>query len=223
MIRFLFMGLWGVLLACGGGGPAQFEELSEEEALEQDSILRDTSTILEVEVPRRDELSFFGVGGRDFRGRFRATANLCEDLRFLELTVRTDSLDTIMLFHLPESEESAAGPYVVSSPMEEYFVVGSVRVGLQLIRGRTGWVSRGIGGSVELTEWGPRMSGTFAVTMREAATEQIMKIRGQFKSVRIFPADEAECAVAASAFVNPDSAADKPDSVVDPVAPAPGG
>jgi len=222
VIRFLFVGLWGVLLACGGGGPAQFGELTEGEALEQDSILRDTSTILEVELPRREELSLFGVGSHDFQGRFRAVASLCEDLRFLELTVRTDSLDTIMLFHLPESEESAVGPYRVSSPMEDHFMVGSVRVGLQLLRGRTGSVFRGIAGSVELTDWGPRISGTFSATMREAATEQITKIRGQFKSVRIIAATEDECAVSASAFVDPDSAAAEPDSVVDPI-PASGG
>jgi len=223
VIRFLVMALWGVLLACGGGEPAQIGELNEAEALAQDSMLRDTSTILEVELPRRDELSLFGVGSHDFRGRFRAAASLCEDLRFLELMVRTDSLDTIMLFHIPESEESVAGPYVVSPPAADSFMVGSVRVGFQLLRGRTGWVFRGIVGSVELTEWGPRISGIFAVTMREVATGQITKISGQFKSVRILKADEDECAVTASAFVDPDSVRADPDSVVDPVVPAPGG
>jgi len=223
VIRILLMGFWGVLLACGGDGPAQLGELNEAEVLAWDSTLRDTSTILEVELPRRGELSLFGVGSQDFRGRFRAAASLCEDLRFLELTVRTDSLDTIMVFHLPESEEAVAGPYVVSSPMEDYFKVGSVRVGLQLLRGRTGWVFRGIAGSVELTDWGSRISGTFAATMKEAATEQITKIRGQFESVRVLTADEDECAVTASAFVNPDSAAAEPDSAVDPVVPVPGG
>ncbi len=208
MIRVFFMGMWCVLLGCGGGGPAQIGELGDEEAVEQDSILRDTSTILELELPRSGELSLFGVGSHDFRGRFRAAATLCDDLRFLEVTVRTDSLDTIMLFHLPKSEESAAGPYVVSSPTEDYFVVGSVRVGLQLIRGRTGSVFRGIGGSVELTDWGRRISGSFTATMQEAATDQIMKIKGQFQGVRVLRADEDECAVTSSAFVTPDSVAD---------------
>jgi hypothetical protein len=223
VIRLVLIGMWGVLLACGGGGPIQSEELTEEEALAQDSILRDTATILEVELPRRDELSLFGVGSHDFRGRFRAAASLCEDLRFLELAVRTDSLDTIMLFHIPESEESVSGPYVVSPPTADSFMVGSVRVGFQLLRGRTGSVFRGIAGSVELTEWGARISGTFTVTMQEFATDRITKIRGQFKSVRILTAAEDECAVTASAFVNPDSAAAEPDSVVDPVVPASGG
>ena len=219
----MLIGVWGVLLACGGGGPAQFGELTEAEALDQDSILRDTSTILEVELPRRGELSLFGVGSHDFRGRFRAVASLCEDLRFLELTVRTDSIDTIMLFHLPESEASAAGPYVVSSPMEDYFMVGSVRVGLQLLRGRMGSVFRGTAGSVELTDWGSRISGIFDVTVQEAATDQITKIKGQFKSVQILVATEGECAVTTSAFVNPESATTEPGSVMDPVVPAPGG
>ena len=216
MTRLLFTGFWCVLLACRQVDPAQVEELGEEEALEQDSILRDTSTILKVELPRRGELSLYGVGSHDFQGRFRAEASLCKDLRFLQLQVGTDSLDTIMLFHLPESEESAAGPYLVSSPTEEYFVVGAVRMGLQIIRGRTGSVFRGIGGSVELTDWGPRISGTFTATMQEVATEQITKIQGEFTSVRILTAAEDECAVTSSAFVNP-------DSVADSLVPAPGG
>lgn len=217
------MGFWGVLFACGGDGPAQLGELNEAEVVAWDSMLRDTSTILEVELPRRGELSLFGVGSQDFQGRFRAAATLCEDLRFLELTVRTDSIDVIILFHLPESEEAVAGPYMVSSPMEDYFMVGSVRVGLQLIRGRTGWVFRGIAGSVELTDGGSRISGTFAATMQGAATEQITKISGEFKSVRVLTADTGECAVSATAFVNPDSAAAEPDSVEGPVVPAPRG
>ena len=223
MIRSCFAAACLIFVACSRTEPAQVENLTEEEVLAQDSMLRDTSTILEMEQPTRGELSLFGVGSHDFKGRFRATAGLCEQLRFVELTVRNDSLDTIMLFRLPDSDESAAGQYVVSSPLEDYFVVGSVRVGFQLIRGRAASVFRGIGGLVELTDWGSQISGTFAATMQEAATDQITKITGQFVDIRVDAADEDECATTAAAFVSADSTGLAPDTVVDSLVPALGG
>ena len=222
MIRLLFVAICFVSAACSRTDQAQVQDLTEEEVLAQDSILRDTSTVLELEQPARGELSLFGVGSHDFKGRFRATAGLCGQLRFLELTVRNDSLDTIMLFRLPESAEAAVGPYVVTSPMDDYFVIGSVRVGFQLIRGRAASVFRGIGGSVELTDWGPQVSGTFTATMQEAATDQITKIMGQFIDVRVDAGDDDECAVTAAAFVNADSAGVDLGTVRDSLVPASG-
>ena len=165
----------------------------------------DTSRVVEPEPPRRGELSMSGVGSHSFVERFRASARLCQDPRFLQLTVQTDSLDTIFLFYLPESDDAAVGDYAVARSTDDLFQVGSVRLGLQLIRGRTGSVFRGMNGFVTISRLDGRMSGTFESVIQEEATEAVTKIRGRFASVRVHDTPESECALTAATFVDADS------------------
>lgn len=195
------------LLACGGTDSAEPEELTDEEVLELEEALADTSRVMEVEPPRRGELSLSGVGSHEFLGRFRAAAGLCQDPRFLQLTVQTDSLDTIFLFHLPGTEEAIVGDYEVVRATEELFEVARVRIGLQLIRGRVGSIFRGVQGVATLAAFDGRVSGHFEAAIEEVGTEAIAKIRGRFNSVLVHDIPEDNCALAAAAFVDVDSVA----------------
>ena len=201
-------------LGCGETDtPDPTEMRTEDEVMAEMEALSDTSTIPTLEQPNRGELSIAGVGSHVFGGRFSATAYRCDEPRFLSLIVRTDSVDTIFLFHVPEEPPTAA--YQVAPSTARLFAEGEVRIGVQLIRGRIGSILRGITGGVELVQAGGRASGDFEATLHEAATEAVTKILGEYREVEIRAADPDECALNASAFVE----LEPTDSLAGPVAP----
>lgn len=192
-------------VACGGSEPAEPDDLAISEAIGEGEKIRDTSTVLEPQTPESGELTIAAVGNLNFEGRFSATARMCEDLRFLEVTVRTDSVDVIFLFNLPPDDDDVRGDFVVALATDSLFAVGDVRVGIQIIRGRVGSVFRGTAGAISLTDWGRRMGGTFEVTIQEAASESVSKTAGAFRGIRVRPNDPAECALTSTGFAPPDS------------------
>lgn len=213
MIREILSCLILGTVACGGSELAEPDDLAISEAIAKGEKLRDTSTVLEPQVPESGELTIAAVGNHNFEGRFSATARICEDLRFLEVTVRTDSVDVIFLFNLPPNDDDVPGDFTVVSATDSLFAVGDVRVGVQIIRGRVGSVFRGTAGAISLTDWGRRIAGTFEVMIREAASESVTKTAGAFRGIRVRATDPAECALTSTGFASDSVPIADPDSL----------
>ncbi|UCD23834.1 MAG: hypothetical protein JSW51_12490 [Gemmatimonadota bacterium] len=117
-----------------------------------------------------------------------AAAGYCEK-GMLELYAEDDSSGTVVVLHFPDSIPLGEYPIVLAGPLGAES--REARIGVQVFDGREAFALQAFMGSLEITEFGDRVSGRFASTLREMDADVLTRYVGVFNDVRasVFPED----------------------------------
>lgn len=192
------------LAACGGK-----EESGEREgdvaALEsEDPISVDTVPMPDFPEPRRGWLVASSAGAYDLRGEWQARAAICDDPPVLEVLADQPGFGTLILLQLPapDARLTRYPIVVVDSGVPE---PPAAQIGVQLFQDRSSHAFQGLSGEVEVYGFAERVSGRYAVTLREIQTDDEAKYAGVFDGIPIEPLPAEMCLAMKEALAAADS------------------
>jgi len=143
----------------------------------------------------RGHLNGSSTGYFDLTGSWTAQAETCDDPPMLvvqALSPGDRSIGIIALIHLPpEGDRLITYPIVT---VDSGAAIGAVaRIAVQDHRQRVGHSYEAYAGSLELSEFDDRVSGRFAVTMRDFQSDVAVKYAGVFHELPLARFPDAYC------------------------------
>ncbi|MBE0591547.1 MAG: hypothetical protein IH616_04020 [Gemmatimonadales bacterium] len=192
------------LIACGG--KEEDDEPGRDVATleSEDVITVDTVPMPEFPEARSGWLIANSAGAYDLRGEWEARAAMCDDPPVLEVLAERPGFGTLVLLQLPEPDARLTRyPIVItdsSAPQPP-----AAQIGVQLFQDRNSYAFQGLSGEVELYGFAERVSGRYAVTLREIQTDNEAKFVGVFDGIPIEALSAEMCLAMKEAMAASDS------------------
>jgi hypothetical protein len=139
-------------------------------------------------------------------GAWAAVARMCEDPPMMQVIAQEPGIGILVLLQLPP-ENQRLTDYPVT--IVEYGAppAPASQIGVQLFQGGAASAFQAMEGQVSVYGFGDRISGQFAVILREIASGDGQKYAGVFESVPIEQIPVDDCRRVKEALEQPDSTA----------------
>ena len=192
------------LAACGGKGE-DGEPGRDVATLESEDVITvDTLPMPEFPESRSGWLIANSAGAYDLRGEWEARAAMCDDPPVLEVLAERPGFGTLVLLQLPEPDARLTRyPIVIADSGAP--PPPAAQIGVQLFQDRNSYAFQGLSGEVELYGFAERVSGRYAVTLREIQTDNEAKFVGVFEAIPIEPLSAEMCLAMKEAMAAADS------------------
>lgn len=200
------LAIGSIAVACGE--PA--EEPTEEEAPvavnepEEQPIPFDSLPMPAFPEPQRGRLVVRGAGPYMLDGAWPAVARMCDDPAMMQVIAQEPGIGTLVLLQLPPDGQRLAD-YPVTIVEQGAPVAPASQVGVQLFQGGAASAFQGMEGQVSVYDFGSRVSGRFAVILRDISSGDRQKYAGVFESVPIEQIAVEDCLRVKEAMEPPDS------------------
>ncbi len=195
-----------ILLGCGESREEDREVAPPAVAEEDSTAVADSLTMPDLPEARRGFLIARGAGPYELDGDWEAQTGACDEPPLLEVVGRTPGMGVLVLLQLPPAGERVTN-YPVTIVEEGAPAAPASQIAVQLLEGSTGRAFQGLEGSIDVYRFDDRVSGQFAVTLREIASDDLQKYAGVFHEIPVAPLPEEQCAQFKAALEVPDSAA----------------
>jgi hypothetical protein len=142
--------------------------------------------------PQRGRLVARSAGLYELGGAWEARAGICEDPAMLELVAEQPGIGTLVLLQLPPAEERVTRypvAIVESGPPQP----PASQVGVQVFKASNAHAFQALEGDVEVYAFGERISGRYAVTLREISSDDRAMTAGVFEAVGIERLPDEQC------------------------------
>lgn len=192
------------LAACGGKEEDGAQE-GDVAALEREGpVTVDTIPMPDYPEPRRGWLVARSAGAFELGGEWQARAAICDDPAVLEVLAEQPGFGTLILLQLPAPDARLARyPItVVDSGAPE---PPAAQIGVQLFQDRNAHAFQGLSGEVEIYGFAERVSGRYAVVLREIQTDDEVKFAGVFDGIPVEPLPADMCSAMKEALAAADS------------------
>lgn len=205
-----FLAIGGFAIACGEASEEQVDEptptVAETPAgeVEQEPVPSDSFTMPDFPEARRGYLVAAGAGRYTLDGAWEATARMCNDPPMMQLLAQQPGIGTLVLLQLPQENERLTD-YPVTIVERGAPAAPASQIGVQVFQRGNVSTFQALEGEVTVFGFGQRISGQFAVTLREITTEELQKYAGTFQSVPIEEIPEDDCRRLREALAAPDS------------------
>jgi hypothetical protein len=194
----------GAAVGCGRGDRVEYDPevvIDSVQPLPAESLSMPAYPDME-----RGRLDASSTGFFDITGSWTAKAETCDDPPILvvqALSSGARSFGVIILFHL--SSEGRLGTYRIVTADSTDTSGAAALIGVQDHRQRLGHTYEAYAGSAELSVFDGRVSGRFAVTMRDFQSDVRVKYAGVFHELPVERFPEAFCRAYAEGVVPSDS------------------
>jgi hypothetical protein len=187
----------GLLAACGG------EAEEQQAAPESADFLDEDAPVPPLEMPdypvqQRGRLVGRAAGPYEIDGAWEARAGICEDPPMLQVVAQEPGTGTLVLLQLPPEGERVTS-YPVALIETGFPEAPASQIGVQLFVGRNSYAFQAMEGDVEVYAFGERVSGRYAVSLREIGSGDTALYAGVFHAVPIEPIPEEQCLAAKEA------------------------
>jgi hypothetical protein len=198
-----------VVLSATSLGCGEREEGSVPEAapmaLPDTSASNDTLLMPEFPEPRRGQIVASGAGAYELDATWTGRAAACEDPPVMEILGERPGIGVLVLLQLPGDNRATSYPVtIVEQGAPE---PPASQIAVQALEGTGGRAFQGWEGTVEISGLDSRVSGRFAVTLRETSTNDLQKYAGVFQGILIEPLPEEQCRQIKEALTALDSTA----------------
>jgi hypothetical protein len=127
----------------------------------------------------------------------------------LQVVAQEPGAGTLVLLQLPPADERVT-TYPVALIEAGFPEPPASQVGVQLFVGRNSFAFQAMDGDVEVYAFGARVSGRYAVSLREIASSDTVLYAGVFHGIPIEPIPEDQCLAAKQAAE--EAPAEEPDT-----------
>jgi len=193
-----------VLAVVSCGGKPERQVANQEVLASEEPVTVDTVAMPEYPEGRRGYLVARSAGGYLLDGAWPAQAAICEDPPVLQVLAQQPGFGTLILLQLPPAAERLT-EYPIAIVDSGMPVPPASQIGVQVFQDRNSYAFQGLSGGIELYGFGDRVSGRFAVTLREIQTDNEAKYAGVFEEIPIEPLAEEMCQAMMQSFETPDS------------------
>lgn len=192
------------LLACGERQDGGEQEAALATLDSEDPVTLDSVPMPDYPDPRRGWLVANSAGPYPLRGEWPARAATCDDPPVLEVLAEQPGFGTLILLQLPapDSRMTRYPIVVVDSGAPE---PPAAQIGVQRFEGRNSYAFQGLAGEVELYGLADRVSGRYAVTLREIQTDNEAKYVGVFEGIPLQALPPEQCQAMKEALAAADS------------------
>jgi hypothetical protein len=142
--------------------------------------------------PQRGRLVAVGAGSYDLDGAWPAVARMCEDPPMMQVIAQEPGIGALVLLQLPEAGQRLTD-YPVSIVEEGAPDPPASQVGVQLFLSGAASAFQAMEGQVSVFEFEERISGRFAVILREIGSGDGQKYAGVFQGISIEQIPEEDC------------------------------
>lgn len=180
------------MVGCGRGDRVQYDPevvIDSVQPLPAESLSMPAYPDME-----RGRLDALSTGFFDITGSWTARAEVCDDPPILVVQAMSSgarSFGVIVLFHLPS--EGRFGTYRIVTVDSTHPSGAAALIGVQDHRQRLGHTFEAYAGSAELSAFDERVSGRFAVTMRDFQSDVHVKYAGVFHELPVDRFPDAFC------------------------------
>lgn len=133
--------------------------------------------------PHGGRLATVSAGDRDIRGEWRMNAGICREIGLVEMYAGPSGLRTALVLRLPEGD--AIGTYPVVAADADFPTAPAALIAVQVYDEPDAFGFQAYSGELEITEFGDRLSGRFASTLREIRIDMLTHYAGTFEDIRI--------------------------------------
>jgi hypothetical protein len=200
------LAIGSIAIACGE--PA--EEPAEEptpvavDQPEEDPIPFDSLPMPDFPEPQRGRLVVRGAGSYMLDGAWEAVARMCDDPPMMQVVAQEPGIGTLVLLQLPP-ESGRLTDYPVTIVEQGAPPAPASQVGVQIFQGGAASAFQAMEGQVSVYGFDDRISGRFAVILREISSGDGQKYAGVFENVPIEPIAVEDCLRVKEAMEQPDS------------------
>lgn len=149
-------------------------------------------------------LAAAAAGAHAFTTEWTVRGGVCAEPPFLQLLGDDFGLGMLLVVRARDLRR-LTGTYPVAP--DTSFPEQSARASVRIATGRSAFAFRAVEGEVEVAEEDRRVSGRFALRLREIGMETDLAVAGAFRDVPLDFLPERECAMAREAWLAADSAA----------------
>ena len=216
MKRVVELGAALLLVGFGCGEPPEDtapESVSpeeEQEPVRPQVVPIESIPMPELPEPRRRFLVATSAGSQDLSGEWEARAAICDDLGVLQVLADTPGFGTLLLFQMLGAGERV-GVYPISHAETGAPEPPASQIGVQLFRDGDAFAYQGDEGEVELTAVDERVTGRFAVTLREITTDERVRFTGIFDRVPVESLPQEQCGAIERALFAADTTDQEPN------------
>lgn len=201
----LFLGLVLMGLAACGAKEEGGEQEGDVATLEREGpVTVDTIPMPDYPEPRRGWLVARSAGAYELSGEWQARAAICDDPAVLEVLADQPGFGTLILLQLPvpDARLTRYPITVVDSGAPE---PPAAQIGVQMFQDRSAHAFQGLSGEVEIYGFAERLSGRYAVVLREIQTDDEVNFAGVFDGIPVEPLPADMCAAMKEALAAADS------------------
>jgi len=190
------------VVACRGK-PEQ--QVANQDVLEgEDRVAADSIAMPGYPEAHRGYLVARSAGVYTLDGEWQAHAASCDDPPVLQVLAEQPGFGALILLQMPPSAERLTR-YPITIVDSGVPVAPAAQIGVQVFQDRNSYAFQGLSGDVEIYGFANRVSGRFAVTLREIRTDNEAKLAGVFDGIPIEPLPEEMCRAMRESLAAPDS------------------
>ena len=142
------------------------------------------------------------AGNRDLSGQAAARAGRCEEPSMVQIVAEDvnessgESWAVLLLLQVPEEEKT--GEYPVAIVESGFPEPPAAQIAVQVISSGRVEAFQGSTGSAEIYAFDDRISGRFAITVRNINNQDLIQIAGSFRAIEILELPAESCLAAAA-------------------------
>lgn len=192
-------------LACGGQ-PELLNDIQREPDTRRTLLtVEELPPMPSYPTPRRGRLVTQSAGDHDIHGAWEGHAGLCEEIGIMEIYAGPPGLGTALLLRMPEG--NPLGIYPVVAADADFPDVPAALIAVQVFQDPEAFGFQAFTGQLELSEFGDKVSGRFASTLREISIDMLTHYVGVFDGIPVEPLSTDYCQVVRDSTLASESAA----------------